>query len=171
MNVNFAAAVKSMIRSVVAIAMCASVIGGCSKETYSNLPRSTTVVPPWYSNFPSPPNSFGFKNLGTAKSPSVLYLSDNVAFDGDILSIALNGQVVKENITITTPDVGPPHSISMALNKGKNTVDVLCVEDPGGGCTLQAEISNTTAGQGLTTINDQPIPEGEYASFIVEYKP
>ena len=162
-----------MLRPLSVITICASLMLGCSKATYSNfnLPNSVTIVPPWYSNFPELPNSFGFKNLGTASSPSVLYLSDNVAYDGDILSIALNGQVVRENITIATPDVSPPHAISMALNKGPNRVDVLCVHDPGGGCTLQAEISNTTAGQGLTTINDQPIPEGESASFIVEFKP
>ena len=160
-----------MLRYLLGISAIAVFVTGCSKDIYSQLPRSTTIIPPWYSNIPQLANSFGFQNLGTAVSPSVLYLSDNNANDGDILSIALNGQVVNQNIRITTPDAGPPHAISMALKQGQNQVDILCVSDPGGGCTLQAEISNTTAGTGLTTINQDPIPEGEYASFIVEYKP
>jgi len=160
-----------MFRPVVAITICACVIGGCGKDTYSKWPKSRTIVPPWYSDIPELPNSYGFDNIGTAKNPSTLFLSDNNMYDGDILSIAVNGQVIKENLTIVTPDVGLPHSLSVALNEGENKIDVLCVEGPGIGCTLQAEISDTTAGQGLTTINDQPIPEGEYASFIVEYKP
>nr|WP_272158668.1 hypothetical protein [Synechococcus sp. AH-603-L18] len=160
-----------MLRYLLGISAIAVFVTGCSKNHYSQLPRSTTIIPPWYSNIPQLANSFGFQNLGTAVSPSVLYLSDNNANDGDILSIALNGQVVNQNIRITTPDAGPPHAISMTLNQGQNQVDILCVTDPGGGCTLQAEISNTTAGAGLTTINQDPVPEGEYASFIVEYKP
>ena len=160
-----------MLRYLLGISAIAVFVTGCSKDTYSQLPRSTTIIPPWYSNTPQMANSFGFQNLGTAVSPSILYLSDNNANDGDILSIALNGQVVTENIRISTPDAGPPHAISMALNQGQNQVDILCVSDPGGGCTLKAEISNTSAGTGLTTINQDPIPEGKYASFIVEYKP
>lgn len=160
-----------MLRYLLSISAITVLMTGCGKDTYSQLPRSTTIVPPWYSNIPQLSNSFGFQNLGTAFSPSVLYLSDNNANDGDILSIALNGQVVNQDIRIRTPDAGPPYSISMELNKGQNQVDILCVTDPGGGCTLQAEISNTTAGKGLTTINQDPIPEGEFASFIVEYKP
>lgn len=161
-----------MLRRILAATTCITIVSGCGRAVYEkHLPPSPIRVPPWFSSQPALPNSFGFKNLGTAQSPSVLYLTDNLANDGDILSVALNGRVVLENITITTPDAGPPYSISMALKQGTNQVDILCVHDPGGGCTLQAEISNTTAGQGLTTINDSPIPQGQYASFVIEYKP
>jgi len=160
-----------MLRHFLGLCAISFFTTSCGKDVYNQLPRSTTIVPPWYSNIEQLPNSFGFQNLGTGVSPSVLYLSDNNANDGDILSIALNGQVINQDIRITTPDAGPPHSVTMPLIQGENRVDILCVSDPGGGCTLQAEISNTTAGTGLTTINRDPIPQGEYASFIVEYKP
>ena len=161
-----------MLRSCLGFAVLCISISGCGRSVYQqHLPPSTIEIPPWFSSQPQLPNSYGFKNLGTAQSPSVLYLSDNNANDGDILSIALNGKVILERIKISTPDVGPPHALSMALRQGSNNIDILCVYDPGGGCTLQAEISHTTAGQGLTTINDSPIPQGQYASFIIEYKP
>jgi len=145
---------------------------GCSRQAYSSLPRTRTFVPPWFSSFPPLPNSYGFKNLGTAYSPTTLYLSDNLADGGDVISVALNGQVVLNNTRIHTPDNAPPYPLSLALREGKNQVDIACSLDPDGyGCTLQAEISSTTAGQGLTTINEDYIPQGQFASFIVEYKP
>jgi hypothetical protein len=147
-------------------------VGGCGRQVYSSLPRTVTVVPPWFSTYPAFPNSFGFKNLGTAYSPSTLYLSDNLADGGDVIAVALNGQVVLDNLRIHTPDNSPPHPLALSLREGANRIDVACRQDPDGlGCTLQAEISNTTAGQGVTTINENYIPEGEYASFVVEYKP
>lgn len=150
----------------------ALLVASCNRNAYQNLPKTVTVVPPWFSNYPSFPNSFGFKNLGTAYSPSTLYLSDNLADGGDVLSVALNGQVVLDNFRIHTPDNAPPHPLSVLLKEGPNRIDVACRSDPDGlGCTLQAEISNASAGEGVTTINDNYIPEGSYASFIVEYKP
>jgi hypothetical protein len=144
----------------------------CGRQAYNSLPRTVTVVPPWFSNFPAYPNSYGFKNLGTAYSPSTLFLSDNLADGGDVISVALNGQVVLQDLPIHTPDNSPPHPLSLSLMEGANRIDILCRQDPDGlGCTLQAEISNTTAGKGITTINDNYIPEGQFASFIVEYKP
>lgn len=145
---------------------------GCSRQVYNSLPRTVTVVPPWFSSFPAYPNSFGFKNLGTAYSPSTLYLSDNLADGGDVIAVALNGQVVLNDTRIHTPDNAPPHPVSLVLKEGPNRVDIACRLDPDGeGCTLQAEISTTTAGQGLMTVNDNYIPQGEFASFIIEYKP
>ena len=148
------------------------VLAGCSRQAYNSLPRTVTVVPPWFSNYPSFPNSFGFKNLGTAYSPSTLFLSDNLADGGDVISVALNGQVVLDNQRLHTPDNEPPHPLVLALKEGANQIDIACRQDPDGlGCTLQAEVSNTTAGQGITTINENYIPEGKFASFVVEYKP
>lgn len=163
--------ILAMFRQLVGITALAILATGCNKSIYSSLPKTTEIVPPWFSSIPELPNSFGFRNLGTAVSPSVLYLSDNDANDGDVLRVALNGQVVTQDIQITTPDFGPPQPVSMSLNQGQNQVDILCVKDPGGGCTLKAEISHSASGNGLTTINQAPIPEGQYASFIVEYKP
>lgn len=160
-----------MLKRIFLITSALLLTTACSKATYSNLPRSKTFIPPWYSNFPELPNSYGFKNLGTAVSPSILFLSDNNLTDGDIISVSLNGNMVYQNLRIVTPDVSPPHSISLALNRGKNQIDVFCVSGPGIGCTLQAEIAHTTAGSGLVTINKSPIPEGQHASFLVEYKP
>lgn len=131
-----------------------------------------TVVPPWFSNYPSFPNSYGFRNLGTAYSPSTLFLSDNLADGGDVIAVALNGQVVLDNLAIHTVDNAPPYALTVPLKPGPNRIDIACRTDPDGmGCTLQAEISNTTAGQGVTTINENYIPEGQYASFVIEYKP
>ncbi|WP_255002203.1 hypothetical protein [Cyanobium sp. HWJ4-Hawea] len=154
------------------VAMLSVFLLSCGRQAYNSLPRSVTVVPPWFSNFPSFPNSFGFKNLGTAYSPSTLFLSDNLADGGDVISVALNGQVVLDNLRIHTPDNEPPHPLILALKEGANRINVACRQDPDGlGCTLQAEVSNTTAGQGITTINENYIPEGQFASFVVEYKP
>lgn len=157
------------IMSAIALAALAS---ACGRRVYDSLPRSLTVIPPWFSTYPSFDNSYGFKNLGTAYSPSVLYLSDNLADGGDVIAIALNGQVVLNDTRIHTPDNAPPHPLSLILKEGPNRIDIACRLDPDGeGCTLQAEISNTTVGQGLTTINQDYIPEGQFASFVVEYKP
>jgi hypothetical protein len=159
------------LRAISCLALVA-VLAGCNRRIYDSLPKSITVVPPWYSRFAPYSNSYGFKNLGTAYSPSALFLSDNVADGGDVIAVALNGQVVLDNFRIHTPDNEPPHLLTLTLNPGKNRVDILCRSDPdGAGCTLQAEISNTTAGNGLTTINSDSIPQGLFGSFIVEYKP
>lgn len=147
-------------------------VSACGRRAYNSLPRSVTVIPPWYSSYPSFDNSYGFKNLGTAYSPSILFLSDNLADGGDVIAVALNGTVVLNDTRIHTPDNAPPHPLSLTLLEGPNRIDIACQLDPDGeGCTLQAEISNTTAGQGLTTINEDYIPEGQFASFVVEYKP
>lgn len=162
------------MRKLTAISLLASslFLAGCKRSYYDSLPRSVTVVPPWYSTFPAYSNNYGFRNLGTAYSPATLFLSDNVADGGDVIAVALNGQVILDNFRIHTPDNEPPHPLSLALKPGQNRVDVLCRSDPdGAGCTLQAEISNSTAGQGLATVNSDSIPSGQYGSFIVEYKP
>jgi hypothetical protein len=153
-------------------ALVALALVGCSRQAYNSLPRTLTVVPPWFSNYPSFANNFGFKNLGTAYSPSTLYLSDNLADGGDVIAVALNGQVVLDNLAIHTPDNSPPHPLGLPLREGANRIDIACRQDPDSmGCTLKAEISNTTAGQGIATINNDYIPQGQYASFVVEYKP
>ena len=145
---------------------------GCGRQAYNSLPRTVTVLPPWFSNYPSFPNSFGFKNLGTAYNPSTLFLSDNLADGGDVIAVALNNQIVLDNHRLHTPDNEPPHPLVLALKEGPNKIDIACRQDPDGlGCTLKAEISNTTAGQGIATINENYIPEGKFASFVVEYKP
>jgi hypothetical protein len=150
----------------------AILLSACDRRAYDSLPRSVTVVPPWFSSFPSFDNNYGFKNLGTAYSPSVLYLSDNLADGGDVISVAHNGQVILNDKRIHTPDNAPPHPLSLNLKEGANRIDIACRLDPDGeGCTLQAEISSTTAGQGLTTINQDSIPEGKFASFVIEFKP
>ena len=147
------------------------VLAGCGRQAYNSLPRTVTVVPPWFSSYPSFANSFGFKNLGTAYSPSTLFLSDNLADGGDVIAVALNGQIVLDNHRLHTPDNASPHPLVLALKEGANQIDIACRQDPDGlGCTLQAEVSNTTAGQGITTINENYIPEGKFASFVVEYK-
>lgn len=157
-------------KALLCIALLA--VTGCNRNVYNQLPSSRTVVPPWFSSFPPYPNNYGFKNLGTAYSPTTMYLSDNVADGGDVVAIAVNGQVVLDNYRIHTPDVEAPHPLSLVLKPGPNRVDVGCRLDPDGmGCTLLAEISNTTVGQGISTLNDQNIPEGQIASFIVEYRP
>ena len=147
-------------------------ITSCGRQAYNSLPRTVTVVPPWFSDFPSYSNSFGFKNLGTAYTPSTLFLSDNLADGGDVIAVAVNGQVVLDNLRLNTPDNASPHPLLLTLKEGPNKIDIACRQDPDGlGCTLQAEISNTTAGQGITTINENYIPGGNFASFVVEYKP
>jgi len=144
----------------------------CSRQLYEGLPRNQVVRPPWYSSLPSFPNSFGFKNLGTGYTPSTLYLSDNVADGGDVISVALNGQIVLSNFRIRTPDNSPPQPVTLALKPGPNRVDIACILDPDDyGCTLQAEISTSTAGKGITTLNENSIPQGEFASFHIEFKP
>ena len=154
------------------IGVLSVILVGCGQQAYNSLPRTVTVVPPWFSSYPSFPNSFGFKNLGTAYNPSTLFLSDNLADGGDVIAVALNGQVVIDNHRIHTPDNEPPHPLILNLKEGANQIDIACRKDPDGlGCTLQAEVSNTTAGQGVTTINDNYIPNGKFASFVVEYKP
>ena len=150
----------------------AALVSACDRRAYDSLPRSVTVVPPWFSSYPSFDNSYGFKNLGTAYSPSVLYLSDNLEDGGDVIAVALNGQIVLNHKRIHTLDNAPAHPLSLILKEGPNRIDIACRLDPDGeGCTLQAEIISTTAGQGLTTINQDYIPEGQFASFIIEYKP
>lgn len=160
------------ILHIVSSTLIALAMVGCSPQAYNSLPRSLTVVPPWFSTYPSFANSFGFKNLGTAYSPSTLYLSDNLADGGDVIAVALNGTVVLDNLAIHTPDNSPPHPLGLPLKEGPNRIDIACRQDPDSmGCTLKAEISNTTAGQGIATINNDYIPQGQYASFVVEYRP
>ena len=157
---------------IIWVGVLSLVLAGCNRQAYNSLPRSITVVPPWFSNYPSFANSYGFKNLGTGYTPSTLFLSDNLADGGDVVAVALNGQVVLDNQRLHTPDNEPPHPLVLALKEGANQIDIACRQDPDGlGCTLQAEVSNTTAGQGITTINEDYIPEGKFASFVVEYKP
>lgn len=160
------------ISKIFCVSALTVILGGCARQVYNALPRTVTVIPPWFSNFPAFPNSFGFKNLGTAYSPSTLYLSDNLADGGDVIAVALNGQVVLDGFRIHTPDNEPPHPLMLSLKEGSNQIDIACRQDPDGqGCTLKAELSNSTAGQGIATINDNYIPESEFASFVVEYKP
>ena len=151
-------------------------VSACGRDFYHKhapfLPHSKGYMRPWYSTYPEYPNSYGFKNLGTAITPSTLFLSDNLSDDGDIVAVALNGKVVLDNHRLHTPANAPPYPLIIQLNQGRNKIDILCRKDPdGSGCTLKAEISNTTAGQGISTVNDSYIPEGEFASLSVEYKP
>ena len=162
-----------LVSVAASMAFIASLNIACTRSTYQQmqLPNSRAIIPPWFSSFPAFPNSYGLKNLGTAYSPSTLFLSDNVADGGDIIAVAVNGQIILDNHRIHTLDNAPPYPLSIKLKPGPNQIDISCRQDPdGAGCTLKAEISNSSAGQGVSTINEQSIPEGVYASFIVEYK-
>ncbi len=110
-----------------------------------------------FSNSSSTSNSYGFSNV-TVFAPQVpIELIDYWAEDGDYVTLKVNGRVVANNQMIRNYG----KVIMLDLKPGKNLVEIVGVKDGRGGITLEANIA------GVGNVNNQPIPEGRTASFII----
>ena len=109
------------------------------------------------SNSSSTSNSYGFRNV-TVFAPQVpIELIDYWAEDGDYVTLKVNGRVVASNQMIRNYG----RIIMLDLKPGRNLVEIVGVKDGRGGITLEANIA------GVGNVNNQPIPEGRTASFII----
>jgi len=102
-------------------------------------------------------NSYGFTNMATKASTVAIQLKDNVDEDGDFVSLIVNGEVITENEMIFNRG----KVIMVDLLPGENTVEIDGVKDGNGGITLEVNVA------GVGNVNNEPIPEGSTASFII----
>jgi len=109
------------------------------------------------SGAPALSNNYGFKDLTVNASSAAIELRDNVAEDGDYVSLIVNGQTYASNHFI----LNRGNVMVVPLNPGPNRVDIVGLKDGGGGITLEVNVS------GVGNINRRPIPEGVTASFII----
>ena len=106
---------------------------------------------------PSTSNNYGFRNV-TVFAPRVpIELIDYWAEDGDYVTLKVNGRVVASNQMIRNRG----RIIMLELKPGRNLVEIVGVKDGRGGITLEANVA------GVGNVNNQPIPEGRTASFII----
>ena len=102
-------------------------------------------------------NSYGFRNL-VASAPTVaIQLKDNVDEDGDFVSLIVNGEVITQNEMIFNRG----KVFMVDLQPGENQVEIQGLRDGGGGITLEVNVA------GVGNVNNEPIPEGSTASFII----
>ena len=102
-------------------------------------------------------NSYGFNNL-VATAPTVaIQLRDNVAEDGDFVTLKVNGEVYTSNQMIRNHG----KIFMVDLKPGENKVEIEGVKDGNGGITLEVNVA------GVGNVNSHPIPEGSTASFII----
>ena len=102
-------------------------------------------------------NSYGFGNMVTKASTVAIRLRDNVDEDGDYVSLIVNGKVYTRNQMIRNYG----KVIMVDLLPGENKVEIDGVKDGNGGITLEVNVA------GVGNINNEPIPEGSTASFII----
>ena len=108
-------------------------------------------------NIPSTINSYGFRNVTVFAARVPMELIDYWAEDGDYVTLKVNGRVVASNQMIRNY----VKVIMLDLKPGKNLVEIVGVKDGRGGITLEANVA------GVGNVNNQPIPEGSTASFII----
>ena len=108
-------------------------------------------------NIPSTINNYGFRNVTVFAARVPMELIDYWAEDGDYVTLKVNGQVVVSNQMIRNYG----KVIMLDLKPGKNLVEIVGVKDGRGGITLEANVA------GVGNVNNQPIPEGSTASFII----
>ena len=108
-------------------------------------------------NIPSTINNYGFRNVTVFAARVPMELIDYWAEDGDYVTLKVNGRVVASNQMIRNYG----KVIMLDLKPGKNLVEIVGVKDGRGGITLEANVA------GVGNVNNQPIPEGSTASFII----
>ena len=109
------------------------------------------------STIPSTINSYGFRNVTVVAARVPIELIDYWAEDGDYVTLKVNGRVVASNQMIRNHG----KIIMLDLKPGRNLVEIVGVKDGRGGITLEANVA------GVGNVNNQPIPEGSTASFII----
>ena len=82
---------------------------------------------------------------------------DNVDEDGDFVSLIVNGEVITQNEMIFNRG----KVFMVDLQPGENQVEIQGLRDGGGGITLEVNVA------GVGNVNNEPIPEGSTASFII----
>ena len=119
--------------------------------------KATTTPTVALGNSGNRPDSYGFNNL-IATAPTVaIQLRDNVAEDGDFVSLRVNGEVYTSNQMIRNHG----KIIMVDLKPGENKVEIDGIKDGTGGITLEVNVA------GVGNVNNTPIPEGSTASFII----
>lgn len=103
------------------------------------------------------PDSYGFNNLVATAPTIAIQLRDNVAEDGDFVSLRVNGEVYTSNQMIRNHG----KIFMVDLKPGENKVEIEGIKDGNGGITLEVNVA------GVGNVNNRPIPEGSTASFII----
>ncbi|MEO0949257.1 MAG: hypothetical protein AAFY11_14165, partial [Cyanobacteria bacterium J06641_5] len=139
-----------------------------SSSIAARLAPPTTAAPTQIAAAPSTPsitvpsaeNSYGFRNVTVSAPRVAISLRDNVDEDGDVVTLRVNGQEYATNLQIRNSG----KVIFVPLNPGENLVEIVAVRDGQGGITLEAGVA------GVGNINEDPIPEGRTASFVINYE-
>ena len=124
-------------------------------QVQSKALSSSTVALNSTSGFTS--NSYGFSNLVATAGTVAIQLKDNVDEDGDFVSLIVNGEVITQNEMIFNRG----KVFMVDLQPGENQVEIQGLRDGGGGITLEVNVA------GVGNVNNEPIPEGSTASFII----
>ena len=119
--------------------------------------KATTAPTVALGNTGNSPNSYGFNNLVATAPMVAIQLRDNVAEDGDFVSLKVNGEVYTSNQMIH--NYGKIFMVN--LQPGENKVEIEGIKDGNGGITLEVNVA------GVGNVNNTPIPEGSTASFII----
>lgn len=112
---------------------------------------------------PSPTPNTGLVNVTVSQREVDLILRDNQSVDGDRITILVNGEVVKEDLTMN----GTGTTVPITLKSGPNTVEVLALnEGSSSPNTVEVSISDVVSGPSLQISNG--LLTGEKDGFTVE---